>query len=220
MYVDIRHRGAWFPADARLDRDASNRMAKWIKANVPNLGKRVVVTPQMRTPLDGPPAVLAALAKGAPHKSDRGGADWTWGSGPVVAAWPDEQSLGRCVPMAVDQTLILFEWPPSGRFTGWATATEAFNAATGETTAPLTEELHEEFVDMFFWDRELVGGALRGRDRDRPQQHLRNLHDAGLDEDFVVTYALALGQLIEPKHIRDHYRAAIGQPTRRRSRRR
>lgn len=219
MHADIRHRGAWFPADARLDHDASDRMRQWIKANVPHLGKRVIVKPQLRTPVDGPPAVLAALAKGAPQQSDRGGADWAWGSGPVIAAWPDENALQRCVAMAIDQTLIVFEWPPSGRFTGWATATKAFNAATGETTAPLAEGLHDEFVDMLYYDRELVGGALRGTDRDRPQQHLRNLHDAGLDENFVVTYSAALGHMIDAKFIREHYRAATGQATRQRRRR-
>jgi hypothetical protein len=214
MYDDVRHRGAWLPAEARLDRDASKRMAEWINANVPNLRNRVVVTPVLGNPVDTPP-VLASLAKGVPHKSGSGGGpDWQWSSGPVVVAWPTVRTLERCVPMATDQTLILFEWSTPS-FLGWATATAAFNAATGETTPPLAKDLHDEFRRTVYYDRELVGGARRGKDRERPQRHLCNLHDSGLDEDFVVTYTLALNEQIDPKHIREHYRAAIVQASRR-----
>lgn len=215
MYDNVRHRGAWLPADARHDAEASTRMAQWVRANVPNLDQRVIVTPNARDAVDKPP-VLKALAHGAPRMngSGRGADDWLWCSGPVVLAWPSDRTLEQCVPMATDQTLIVFEWANS--LLGWATATEAFNAATGEQTPPLAEDLHKEFERMLSWDNELNGGAYKGPGRDRPQKHLRTLHDAGLDEDFVTTYALALNEGIDAKQIRAHYGAAAGRPPSRR----
>ena len=208
MHEDVRHRGVWFPADYQSDTATDTRMVRWIADHVPNLSNRVILTPRMTDPVAEHP-VLALLTKGAPRRSERGGADWQWCSGPVILGWPNENTLFDAVPMATDQTIVVFEW--STPCLGWASATEAFNAATGETTPPLSDELHEEFSGMFFWSNELCGGALKGRDRDRPQRHLRNLHEAGLDEAFVLTYAMALNEFVDPKHIRDHYRAATGQ---------
>jgi hypothetical protein len=109
MYADVRHRGVWLPAHALNDPEANDRLAEWIPVNVPNLGNRVIVTPVLRNPVDDPP-ILRALAQGAPHRSADGGPDWEWCSGPVVLAWPNDQLLENTVPMATDQTLILFEW--------------------------------------------------------------------------------------------------------------
>jgi len=153
----------------------------------------VVVTPNLSNRVDTP-RVAASLAKGAARQNERGNGDaWTWSSGPVVAAWPTERTLQRCVPMAIDQTLIVLDWNSRPPFDGWAAATGAYNAATDENTPLLDRALHDEFVGMSQWDRELVGSARTGRDRGLPQAHLRALHAAGLDEDFVVTYAIALG---------------------------
>lgn len=217
MYEEVRHRGAWIPADALREPDAGPRLAEWIIENIANLNNRVIVTPVLSNPVDNPP-VLAALADDAPHRSANGGPNWQWGSGPVVLAWPGDDLLLDAVSMATNQAIILFEWSARVNFLGWATATEAFNAETGETIEPLPEELHKKFVRTLHYDSELLGGALRGQGREHPQRYLRELADAGLDEDFVVTYALALGEHISPKHIREHYRAATGQRQTRRRR--
>ncbi|BCI87640.1 hypothetical protein PJK45_02955 [Mycobacterium kansasii] len=208
MYAEVRHRGALLPASARLDAETGKRLAGWINDNVPSLGRRVVVTPLLSNRVDTP-RVAASLAKGAARQNERGNGDaWTWGSGPVVAAWPTERTLQRCVPMAIDQTLIVLDWNSRPPFEGWAAATGAYNAATDKSTPLLDRALHDEFVGMLEWDRELVGSARTGRDRGLPQAHLRALRAAGLDEDFVVTYAIALGYTGDLKRLREHYRAA------------
>ena len=208
MYAEVRHRGAVLPASARLDAEAGKRLAGWINDNVPSLGRRVVVTPNLSNRVDTP-RVAASLGKGAARQNERGNGDaWTWSSGPVVAAWPTERTLQRCVPMAIDQTLIVLDWNSRPPFDGWVAATGAYNAATDENTPLLDRALHDEFVGMSQWDRELVGSARTGRDRGLPQAHLRALRAAGLDEDFVVTYAIALGYTGDLKRLREHYRAA------------
>jgi hypothetical protein len=208
VYAEVRHRGAVLPASARLDAEAGKRLAGWINDNVPSLGRRVVVTPNLSNRVDTP-RVAASLAKGAARQNERGNGDaWTWSSGPVVAAWPTERTLQRCVPMAIDQTLIVLDWNSRPPFDGWAAATGAYNAATDENTLLLDRALRDEFVGMSQWDRELVGSARTGRDRGLPQAHLRALRAAGLDEDFVVTYAIALGYTGDLKRLREHYRAA------------
>jgi hypothetical protein len=208
VYVEVRHRGALLPASARLDAEAGMRLAGWINDNVPSLGRRVVVTPNLSNRVDTP-RVAASLARGAARQNERGiGDTWTWSSGPVIAAWPTERTLQRCVPMAIDQTLIVLDWNSRPPFDGWAAATGAYNAATDTSTPILDRALHDEFVGMLEWDRELVGSARTGRDRGLPQAHLRALRAAGLDEDFVVTYAIALGYTGDLKRLREHYRAA------------
>lgn len=140
------------------------RLACWINDNVPSLGRRVVVTPNLSNRVDTP-RVAASLAKGAARQNERGYGDaWTWSSGPVVAAWPTERTLQRCVPMAIDQTLIVLDWNSRPPFDGWAAATGAYNAGTDGSTPILDRALHDEFVGMLQWDRELVGSARTGRD--------------------------------------------------------
>ena len=62
---------------------------------------------------------------------------------------------------------------------------------------------------MLMWDREISEGAQRGRNRERVQSHLRVLKAAGLSEEFVIGYALALGLSDHSfPELRSHYQAA------------
>jgi len=208
MHAHIAHRGAWLPSEFKLDDDANRRLAMWIKENIgeDEYRKRVIFTPSTRDEISSP-KVLAALARNAPRIGSRN--PGAYNHGLVVAAWPRESELQESVGRAKDQTLIVFPWG-NLCFDGWATAVGAYNAGTGEPTAPLAEELDDEFHGLLFTDRELSSGALRGRDRHIPQASMRIFQKAGLDEDFVVTYCLALGYLGDHKNIRNHYRAAKG----------
>lgn len=73
-------------------------------------------------------------------------------------------------------------------FVGWACAVRAFNARTGETETPLDAGLLASVETLLLWDREIGGGAQRGRGRGRIHAPLRDLIAAGLSEDFVASY--------------------------------
>lgn len=128
--------------------EAGKRLAGWINNNVPSLGRRVVVTPNVSNRVDTP-RVAASLAKGETQQNERGNDDArTWSSGPVVAAWRTERTLQRCVAMAIDQTLIVLDWNSQPPFDGWAAAIGAYDAAIDERTPLLDRALHDEFVGM------------------------------------------------------------------------
>ncbi|WP_212808074.1 MULTISPECIES: hypothetical protein [unclassified Mycolicibacterium] len=209
MHAYIAHRGAWLPSEFMDDDDANRRLAIWIKENIGDdeYRNRVIFTP-LKSNETSSPKVLAALARNAPNVASRNPGPHRHGL--VVAAWPREPQLQECVGRAKDQTLIVFQWGDYLSFDGWATAVQAFNAGTGEPTPPLDEELDEEFRSLLMSSRELSSGAQRGRERHIPQSSMAVFKSAGLDEDFVVTYCIALGYLGDTKNIRNHYRAARG----------
>lgn len=60
------------------------------------------------------------------------------------------------------------------------------------------------FVSLLFDDDYLREGAKKGRHRDLTQSRLSQLHAAGLDQDFVVTYCIALGYRGDVKRLREH----------------
>lgn len=155
--------------------------------------------------IDDPP-VLAALAQRSTWVSARSD-NAPWG-GPVVAAWPTEESLIKCVSRVGESTLTVFEWGKAPGVLGWATAAGAYNAETGEPTPPLDSELHEEFISMLFRDDLLSSPPRSGRDREAVHEYMRTFQAAGLNDDFVVTYCIALGCTRDPQRIRDHYRVA------------
>ncbi|MFL0239281.1 hypothetical protein [Mycobacterium sp. SMC-17] len=209
MHAHIAHRGAWLPWESMYDDDAGHRLATWIDDNVGDdeYRKREIFTP-LKSNETSSPKVLAAMARNAPNVASRSPGPRR--NGLVVAAWPREPQLQDCVSRAKDNTLIVFQWGDHLSFEGWATAVQAFNAGTGEPTPPLDEELDEEFRFLLMSSRELSSGAQRGRERHIPQASMAVFKSAGLDEDFVVTYCIALGYLGDTKNIRDHYRAAKG----------
>lgn len=205
----MNHRGAYLPWKYRNDDDAGRRLATWIDDNVGDdeYRKREIFVPLKSSDISSP-KVLATMARNAPIVASRSAGAYRHGL--VVAAWPREPHLQECVSRAKGHTLIVIPHGDHLSFEGWATAVGAYNAGTGETTAPLDKELDEEFHDLLFTDRELSSGALRGRERLIPQASMTVFKSAGLDEDFVVTYCLALGYLGDPTNIRNHYRAAKG----------
>ena len=125
-----------------------------------------------------------------------------------MAAWPTEEMLAECVARASDSSLVVFEWGKSPAVLGWATAVQAFNAETGQTTPPLAPDVHDVFVDMLFRHDYLYEGAKAGRNRHTVQEYLRQLKSAGLDQDFVVTYLIALGFRGNARRVREHCEVA------------
>ena len=207
MQITLNHTGAWMPFDVLHDSDASARLAGWIADNwKSNFDDRVIITPQKSGNSVDTTELLRVLADGAPWvspRTDRGGH-----GGPVVAAWPTEEMLAHCVTRADNSSLVVFEWGNAPAVLGWATAVQAFNAETGEATPPLSPELHDVFVNMLFRDDYLREGAKAGRHRQITQDYLRELKEAGLDLDFVVTYLIALGYHGDMRRLREHCEVA------------
>jgi hypothetical protein len=207
MHVKVDYTGAWMPFDALHEPTASRQLASWIDDNWrDSYGDRVIMTPQKSSNSVSTTELLQVLADGAPWitpRTDRGGWD-----GPIVAAWPNEQMLAHCVDRANGNGLVVFEWGKSPAMLGWATAVQAFNAETGETTPPLPPDTHQVFVDMLFRDDYLSEGAKAGRNRDTVQDYLRQLKAAGLDQDFVITYLIALGFRRDTRRVREHCEVA------------
>ena len=101
--VPVPYNAAWMPFDARLDKANGQRLASWLTANERgDRSNRVVVTPQKSHNYIDDPPVLAALARRSQWVSARSDRV-PWG-GPVVAAWPTEETLARCVSRAGDRT--------------------------------------------------------------------------------------------------------------------
>lgn len=126
--------------------------------------------------------------------------------GPVLSAWPTVSDMAQAIQATPrDQTLICLEWSES--FEGWASAVGAYNAATDEIETALDDELVKDFEYLLMWDTEILGGAKRGRGRDRIHPTIRGLKDAGLSEQFVATFALGLGASSGvAEHLVLHYR--------------
>lgn len=123
----------------------------------------------------------------------------------MLAYAATQSTLARAQSTAAGNAVIVTEW--AIKFDGWGTAMRAVDCATQKPFEPLDEELHKHFETMLFWDRELSGGPVRGRDRDRVQRPIAELISAGLNEDFVATYAIAHGAHDHlARDIRAHYR--------------
>jgi hypothetical protein len=209
MHAQIRHSGAWLPWSMDPDEPDAERAVGNLAARLrldPQVNERIGLFPNGHTLRDAS-GVVEAIA--GPHRflsrSYSGGRP----KGPVVAVYPTAEGLADAVGYAADRLLVVLEWGSTPELEGWATAVGAYNAQTDAETAPLHPELHDEFSSMLMWDREISEGAQRGRNRERVQSHLRVLKAAGLSEDFVIGYALALGLSDHsfPK-LRAHYQAA------------
>lgn len=209
MHAQIRHSGAWLPWSMDPDEPGAERSVGNLAARLsldPQVNERIGLFPNGHTLRDasrvvkelaGPRRFLSRSYSGGRPK------------GPVVAVYPTAEGLADAVGYATDRLLVVLEWGSTPELEGWATAVGAYNAQTDSETAPLDPELHDEFSSMLMWDREIGEGAQRGRNRERVQSHLRVLKAAGLSEDFVIGYALALGLSDHsfPK-LRAHYQAA------------
>lgn len=182
-------------------------MAKWLNENERRgTVRRVIMTPQKSGNEISDPPVLAALAKGLTWISSRSDHE-PWG-GPVVAAWPTEESLIKCVSRVGKSTLSVFEWGKAPGVLGWATAAGAYNAQTDEPTPRLDTHVHDDFISMLFRDDLLSSPPRSSRGRESVHEHMRRFRALSLDADFVVTYCAALGCTRDPRRIREHYRVA------------
>ncbi|MBY4212969.1 hypothetical protein HQO46_16435 [Rhodococcus fascians] len=205
MMPNVQHRGAWMPAGVPDD-ESENRLIEWVANNVDMLRLRVTLLPSAQTSVERHRFLKAFAGKGttSSHRSFVGSS----AGGPVTAAWPTETHMYKAIRATPrGQVLVCLD---SGfpSFEGWACAVRAFNARTGETEIPLEAGLLAAVETLLFWDREIGGGAQRGEGRDRIHAPLRDLIAAGLSEDFVATYCLALGlhDFLLPK-LRNHYQA-------------
>jgi len=207
MRARIEYTGAWMPSGARFDEDAGSRLASWVvDDNWDRYDDHVIVTPQMNNSISEPP-ILAALAENVSWVSPRTDRRESWGC-PVVAAWPTEETLAYCVRRATKSSLLVFEWGQAPSVRGWASAVQAFDSQTGEPTPGLEPALHEVFVALLYDDEYLREGAKKGPHRDLTQRRLGQLHAAGLDQDFIVTYCIALGFSGDMPRLRQHCDAA------------
>jgi hypothetical protein len=183
-----------------------------MKANCQNLSDRLIVTPKLANQLSTPDG-LRVIANGAARQDAHGagpGRNWD-GAAPVIAVWPQERIVQRCIDLAHRQTLILLEQAVTSdatSFQGWACAVGAFNAETGrnEQPDPALAALLDNIITGF--ENELAGPPS-GPGAEFLHERIREL-PTGPDEDFIVTYTLALGYTGDITRFRQHYRSAWG----------
>jgi hypothetical protein len=216
------HSGAWLPRSAWADDESWDRLINWVGENCSDIDLRLVVTPRLDDRLDSPDG-LNTVADDALRQNARGqgiGRNWLPGDGPLFIVWPQESTVRKWVRelagMPELQPIILLEQEvPDQRlptFQGWATAVGAFNAATGENEQP-NPELNEQLDDIFTsHENELALGpasASLAYPNSAPilRAKLRAVA-ADYDEEFIVTYAIALGYAGDLQRLRQHYRAA------------
>ena len=65
-----------------------------------------------------------------------------------------------------------------------------------------------EFRFMLMYSQEIGESAMRGPQRQIPQSCMSTFKEAGLSEDFVVTYSIGLGYGGDHQDLRKHYQAA------------
>jgi hypothetical protein len=114
-----------------------------------------------------------------------------------------------------NQSIILLEQARDGSpsFQGWADAVGAFNADTGETEHP-NPDLDEQLDQIFTWYENELGmspasaKSAYGSSADVLKQKLKALRASGYDDDYIVSYAIALGYPGDLKRLREHYQRA------------
>lgn len=207
MLAQVTHTGALLPIAAKNDDDACLRLVAWIKHNCDGLGQRLTVLPRRDVPLNNHLVVKRFASRGdvgitrsSPHSA----------GGPVLAVWPGLKDLGAAISATpIGQTLICLEWSDTESCAGWASAVGAYDAATDTIVPPLDPELVHEFKYLLMWDAEIGGGAKSGKGRERLHEPLAAMKNAGLNQQFVMTYAMGLG--LSASAARDlglHYREA------------
>jgi hypothetical protein len=218
LVYEVMHSGAWLPVSAWGDSGAWKRLIDWINKNCQSIGGRLIITPTLADRLNSPDG-LRRVAKGALRVDVRGngpGRLWGAGDGPIVVVWPEESTVQNCVRTVAglpQQSIVLLEQavPGAQSFRGWASAVGAFNAETGEhehSYPDLDEQLDAIFTG---YENEL---ALVPTSRAYPtsaailREKLQAVSAGGFDEDFVITYAIALGYQGDLGRLRRHYSAA------------
>lgn len=128
----------------------------------------------------------------------------------VILAYPKLTTLASASSAVTrDGMLVVFEYGAPPLLDGWITAAGAFDPLTGLNTERLDSDLHSTFTSMLMWEAEIGQGAKKGSQRHLVQHPLAKLKDAGLSEDFVVTYCATLGLSDHYwKRLREHYQQA------------
>jgi len=208
---EVTHSGAWLPVSAWGDSEAWNRLIGWINNNCQNVGARLIITPKLTDQLNSPDG-LRAFARDAARVDARGngpGCRWEAGDGPIIVVWPEELTVQNCVRTVAglpQQLIIVLEQAVLGAhsFQGWACAVGAYNAETGDHEHP-NPDLDEQLdAILTSFENELMGPPRAGLLREK----LHEVCVGGFDEDFVVTYAIALGYQGDVGRLRRHYSAA------------
>jgi len=212
------HSGAWLPVSAWDDSGAWKRLIDWINKDCPNVGGRLIITPTLFDRLNGPDG-LRRIAKGAARVDAHGngrGRLWEAGDGPIVVVWPEERTVQNCVRTVAglpQQSIILLEEavPDAQSFRGWASAVGAFNAEKGqhEHSHPDLEEQLDTILTGY--ENELALAPISRAYTTSAailREKLQAVSAGGFDEDFVVTYAIALGYQGDLERLRRHYSAA------------
>jgi hypothetical protein len=212
------HSGAWLPPSVWADEDAWDRLIDWMDEHCENFDLRLILTPQLNDRLDNPDG-LRTIAHDALRQNARGdgsGRKRLAGEGPIVVVWPRERIVKKWVQAVAGlprQSIILLEQGGLGfpSFRGWATAVGAFNAATGKNEQPIPE-LDQQLDEIFTWyENELAGpptSRTHGSSAIVLRQKLQAVRAGGYDEEFIVTYAIALGYQGDLMRLRQHYQAA------------
>ncbi|WP_206511942.1 hypothetical protein [Rhodococcus sp. KRD197] len=183
----------WSPQDATGFTGADDALRSWLRERSVGTGSLSVIHEHQAT-VTGSAGVLASLSAGGRSEVMKRGISLGSRDGCVVLAFPKLERLSELSRgLSTGGTVVVFEYGAPPALDGWMAATGAYNLSTGETTPPLDDELHDTFVAMLMWEREIGGGAQRGKQRELVQRPLATLKSAGLDEDFVITYCAALG---------------------------
>lgn len=124
----------------------------------------------------------------------------------VLAAYPDADALEVGVEsVASGGTLAVLDWGDGGN-EGWAAATRALNARTGERVPALDADLVATFDQLLFHDTEMSMGRTTRQGRTVVQPLLKDLKSAGLDFHFIASYCIASGfRASGTKRLREHF---------------
>jgi hypothetical protein len=214
------HTGAWLPVWGWGDDEAWQRLIDWINDTCQKAGGRLIVTPALGQ-LNGPEG-LKKIANGAARQDANGqgpGSDWQPGDGPIVVVWPRERTLQRCVQKVAglpEQSIIVLEQAATDdaqSFQGWASAVGAYNAADDQYESSGSDPRDQLDGILTWYENELSlrpASASSAYPTSAPmlRQKLQAVRAGGYDEDFVISYAIALGYQGDLKRLRQHYSAA------------
>ncbi|MEW1937993.1 hypothetical protein AB0331_11575 [Dietzia maris] len=124
----------------------------------------------------------------------------------VLAAYPGAEALEAGVEsVAPGGTLAVLDWGDGGN-EGWAAATKALNARTGERVPALDADLVSAFDQLLFHDTEMSMGRTTRQGRTIVQPLLKDLKAAGLDFHFIASYCIASGYRASGiKRLKEHF---------------
>lgn len=199
----------WSPQMGMAFTGADDALLAWLREHDIGTGSLRVIHENDAT-ITGAAGVLKSLSAGDRSEVMRKGKTLGRREGCVVLAFPKLERLAELSRgLQPGGTVVVFAYGGPPAIDGWMAATGAHDLQTGEATPSLGGDLHDTFTSMLMWEREIGEGAKRGKQRHLVQRPLARLKQAGLDEDFVVTYCAALGLYDHYfDRLREHYQQA------------